>query len=546
MVAMELISTNSTPQIESTGIVTTTAIKFYRDNISFKKLLPSLCSITLAMENFLDTLILASSKSNLYSGSNDEYVVINFDQVLDASRELQRGESISLIRRRLSELEKLGLLEIQKHYGSSNSARYAVYEVKDLTPLINMPHVRDLSKDKVKRSRHSKQSITLTKDIFGCDETTIMLTGHKDVQVFWHNKLFNGILDLASRLSAKDTRTVIDVECMINNEPLIIRALCSSDAASSISMLSDQRVMRPLNGYCLKEIRRMMKKLERQHGKDFDRRLVPNRFCIDIHELCNLMGLKPSKSAIEAVVVKMRRLADTTYHVDASRSPWFQRTFSSIAFENRVYSDTYEFRYINSLEIAREQGQVADLFGHTVESFTPRFYTFSLEPHLFESLMSDRSTLFISHPGLATEQGGMVQRIYNWSKSLIGNSKKSNLEDKWFSIHDMHLNLTPAARYDNFRFHFFNTLMKFACEDVGFKKSEGGKSLIYGYFFHYQHINGQDYFRVERDVNDPLVGDMSPANKHKYRNLAYDLKGELEFLDDEDFTPVESQPVTEQ
>lgn len=525
---------------QNTGVVTSTAIKFLRDNISFKKLLPSLCSITLAMENFLDTLIHASSQSNIYTGDDDQFVVVSFDDVLEASRTLNRGESISLIRRRLSELEKLGLLEIQKHYGSTNSARYAVYEVKDLTPLINMPHVRDLSKEKVKRSRHSKQSITLTKDFFGTDETTIMLTGHKDVQVFWHNKLFNGILDLASRLSAKDTRTVIDVECMINNEPLSIRALCSSDATSSISMLSDQRVMRPLNGYCLKEIRRIMKKLERQHGKDFDRRLVPNRFCIDIHELCSLMGLKPSKSAIDAVVIKMRRLADTTYHVDASRSPWFQRTFSSIAFESRVFSDSYEFRYINSLEIAREQGQVADMFGHSVESFTPRFYTFSLEPHLFESLMSDRSTLFISHPGLCTEQGGMVQRMYNWSKSLLGNIKKSNLEDKWFSIHDMHLNLTPAARYDNFRFHFFRTLSKFACDDVEFNKGEVGKSLIYGYFWYYQHIDGQDYFRIERDVNDPFVGDLSPANKHRYRNLTMDQKGDhLDFFDEEEFSLVD-------
>ncbi|RYY74572.1 MAG: hypothetical protein EOO52_13490 [Gammaproteobacteria bacterium] len=516
--------TNITTDAKADG--KSTAIKFLKDNLSFRKLLPSLCSISLAMENFLDTLIHASAESINFSGENNEFVVITMPLLLQTSKSLGRGESISLMRRRLTELEKLGLLKIYKHYGSSNSARYAVYEVKDLTPLINMAHVRDRATEKVKKSRHSKQSITLTKDIFGCDESTIMLTGHHEVQVFWHNKLFNGILDLASRLSAKDTRTVIDVECMINNEHLSIRALCSSDATSSISMLSDQRVMRPLNGYCLKDIRRTMKKLERQYGKNFDRRLVPNRFCIDIHELCSLMGLKPSKSAIEAVVVKMRRLADTTYHVDASRSPWFQRTFSSIAFENRVFSDTYEFRYINSLEIAREQGRIADLFGQAIESFTPRFYTFSLEPHLFESLMSDRSTLFISHPGLATEQGGLVQRIYNWSKSLIGNTRKSNLEDKWFSIHDMYLNLTPAARYDNFRFHFFNALQKFACGDSEFKKGVAGKSLIYGYFYHYQHIDGQDYFRVERDVNDPLVGDMSPANKHRARNLTIDLYGD--------------------
>lgn len=475
---------------------------------SQQALVNSLLSISEAIQSFLDSLILTAKSHGQITEADT--IIVTRKQLQETARSLGRGASDPVMSKRLTSLCELHVATLHVHKSIEGRDRYHLYKFSDLTALAALPHVRVPKEKKTKATRRTPNSVSVQKELFIRDPNAIMLQGHKELSVFFHQQIFNGILDTAMRLSQKDTRKIIDVTYNIAGAPLYIRATCSTDIDSGIAILTDQRAMRPIISYCKKDIARKRAALAAEHGDSFEASMVPNLFRLDIHELCDLMGLQPLSENINRVVTMMQRLADTTFRVDARENSWFRENFSLMMGLDDVQSDVFEFRFLHNMEIAREHQTVLDMFGTSSEELVPRIYSFSLEIRLFYSLVVGDSTIFLSHQALSNERSGIIQRFYNWARGFISGRSKPGLRNKWYSITDMHQKLTPAARFDNFRRHFLTALERFAIGE--FQRGVKGEFLVYGYYVYYEKRDDGEWFRFDRDRNDTIVGDNSNHN----------------------------------
>lgn len=452
-----------------------------------------------------------------------------------------------LVSKRLKSLIDLEAAKLNTYF-QPGRGRINHYQVKDLAFLIGKhgPYGEKSSDSPQKKSRRSQAVVLRQKELFKADRNLVYLQGAKSISVFFHEQIFNGILDAAMRLSHKDDRKEIIVNTTLAGYPISITANCTSSKNSDVAVLTDQRAMRAIISYCRKVIHSRLAGGAKEKGKDFDRFTIPNLFTIDINDLCFLMGMTSGSNNLDIIVGMMQRLADTGFKVDATENPWFRDNFS-IYPDGTVMppSDTFDFRFLTNFSIAHENKVVGDLFGkEELTELRPIFYTFSLEYRLFTSLLHGASNLFLSHDKLSSERSGIIQRFYNWARAFISGREKKGAEEKWYSMVEMHEYLTPAARYDNFRTYFLRALKKFDVEndlsgseddslvdetsdssdDSSPKKQRNQippfKALVYGYYVSYDRIDGKESFRFERDRGDPIVGDQSRHNQMLRKDYA--------------------------
>ena len=473
-----------------------------------KSLVDNLTSISPAIQIFLTSIIEIGKQPGKEINSNR---IVTRNQVQALLKKLGKGSSNTVVSRRLKELLDHNVASVTKHpqpYGK----RLNHYLLTDLSPLVRLPSVQKKAEP---RQRRTKAQFRSQVEMFNKDGNAILLQDYKNLSIHFHEQVFNGILDSAMRLSHKDPRKEIRVECQIAGKPLRITANCSSAKDSDVATLTDQRAMRAIISYCKKNIAKHKAKMISEFGKvEFSQREVPDIFHMDIHDLCKLMGMACSSKNLDVIVGMMRRLADTNFRVDASENAWFRKNFSVLPGDHLDIpeSDIFEFRFLQNFEIANEDITISDLFGSEFTELRPRFYTFNLERRLFCALLYESSTnLFLSHEELASERSGIIQRFYNWARAFLSGREKYNLSQRWYSAHDMHEYLTPAARFDNFRSYFMRALQKFAING-DWKKGHSGVSLIYGYYIYYERQDGEDMFRFERDPTDQIVGDNSRHN----------------------------------
>lgn len=518
-----------------------------------KKLIQNLRTIPSNLITFLENVIDTANHAGKYTSSGTVSVtrksVLAHCQSLKVNGEKKRsGSSPALFSRRIGALiaivlpNKNKVCTLSVHYKSSSRERLHHYIVSDLTGLVSLPQIKP---EKQQISRRTKSIVNVQKELFRSDDSYIFLDGHTKLNVHWHQQIFNGFLDTAMRMSHKDKRKVIDVVYRFKGKPLYIRATCSTDENSGIAVLTDQRAMRPLIAFCKKQISYRRESLRGKIGDMYTPSMIPNHFRLDIHDLCSMMGMKPLSENIDIAVSMMRRLADTTFKVDARENGEFQKTFSIIWSPEDRTSDTFEFRFLQNLDISHETNHMEDLFGNSAAELRPRFYTFTLEPRLFYSLVLDESPLlYISHADLAKEQSGITQRFYNWARGWVSGRNKPGLNNKWYEIHAIYTILTPAARFDNFRRHFIAALLKFEIKqdsaepteisdaEIQLIKFDGPSrtkkevlkitSRIYGYYVHYEKRPEGEFLRFDRDPNDPIVGNNSIHNIRVRENLIED------------------------
>jgi len=539
-----------------------------------QKLVKNLKTIPPTLSTFLDSVVEAAIRHG--KSTEDGTIILTRKRILAVSNELERGSSPALFSRRIGALTELAcddgstVATLTVTFLRSSRERLHHYKLADLTSLVGLPQLND-KKPKAK-SRMSKNVVRLQKEMFRVDKNSIFIDADKPLNVHWHQAIFNGILDTAMRMSHKDKRQLIDVTYTFKGRPLYIRSTCSTDTGSGIAILTDQRAMRPIIGYCKKQIALLRTKLRATHGDAFVPSMIPNHFRMDIHDLCFHMGMKVLNENIDSAAAMMTRLYQTNFRVDASENEEFQDTFSLIFDSSDLASDTFEFRFLNNLDIRHENTKIDDLFGGSqLSESKPRFYTFSLEPRLFYSLVLDESpALYISHAGLSKEQSGIVQRFYNWAGNWVGRRDKAGLSNHWYEIHDFHTRLTPASRFDNFRRHLLAALEKFELKDdkrtlpqqiesieipdqpevdaanvyddsisvdIGQKamrtKPRNNRvkmsALIYGYFVEYERRETGEFVRVYRDVNDPIIGNNSKHNQLVRKNLIEDQQYDQQY-----------------
>lgn len=486
-------------------------------------LIDSVTSLFDSQKKFLKDLIAVAETIDVSSDGNtlvprkalQEYILNNKGKASDP-----------LISKRLKSFVDLEIADFTTHMQSGRS-RINHYLIRDLAPLAAKPAVNNKGNSKP-ASRRTKTIVTRQKELFRQDNNSVLLENPSAISIFFHEQVFNGVLDAAMRLSPKDDRKEIIVDAKVAGKPLRIIATCSSSDDSAIAVLTDQRAMRSIISYCKKEIATRKARMVAEQGEDeFNPLAIPNSFRIDIHDLCDLMRMQCVNTNLDQIVQMMQRLADTKFRVDATQNDWFRDSFSlQPGGKSGPKSDTFEFRFLTNFEIAHENAKIEDLFGADLTELRPRFYTFSLEIRIFYTLLLDGSSnLFLSHDSLASERSGIIQRFYNWARAYISGRPKKGLENRWFTMREMYDHLTPAARFDNFRTYFLRALEKFACKDVKWKRGASGKSLVYGYYVFYERRNGEDCFRFERDPTDEIVGDNSRHNVLLRKSMMEQLPG---------------------
>lgn len=384
------------------------------------------------------------------------------------------------------------------------------YCLTSLSPLENLPE----REKKSRAPRRTREQIKRQESLLAEDDALNFLTMRPErMNVYVHDRVFMGILDAGMRLSAKDNRHLINTTLKVGRGNLHIKTYCTSEEDSEISTLSDLRCARSLISWAKIVVRDKVEQFRVNKSQEPQPEDIDNLYCISVYDLAKFMGYSTARANLKAIRGMLKRLRQTEYEVDASENKWFQEVISMTGRSDSLY-----FRFLNNVEIVKEYEEVADLFGDNIDigSLEPRWYTFSFEPRTHLSIVNDvlygDGSLFLSHKELAHEQSGIIQRFYSWARSYIGGTDKPGLINRWFTLAELHQELVPASRYDNFCRYFIRAVQKFSKNSQpDWDHAKENQATIYGYIVTMQResMNGGYLVNIKRDRTDPIVGDNS-------------------------------------
>jgi hypothetical protein len=458
-------------------------------------------------KEFVISLIRSATQQKVPRDDKFATVFFKRDFLIKVLIESGKKHSESLINVRVGKLRDLGLLVTDVR--RTKDKKIHVHTLVSLEKMVSLPAV-EVKTIALQSRRRTKEMIVMQSDLLRKEKFTVLNGGESDKA--YHERLLNGILDVAMRLSGKDARTEITVNTEVAGGPLQIVSKTIGNS-SELAKLSDQRCQRAIISLVKNQIDIRVAKLKAAHLLDypdnpldefiFRKEKIDNLFAINIYDLCAEIGLPKKYNNTLSVIGMMDRLANTVYDIDASDNEWFKRIYSLSG-----QSDNIRIQFLQNFEVAKESEDFLDLFGIKKGTLIPHLYTFSLDPRTFISLIDpERTSVFLSHKAMFRENSGIVQRTYNWSRAYIGGATKSYLDGKTFDMNDMHAYLIPAARYDNFYPSFMRMLQRFC--DGKWNPTGISKSSIYGYIYTLDNTDGKAKLSIERDINDPIVGDNS-------------------------------------
>lgn len=497
-------------------------------------LVEHLQGITPALKRFLICLI-EHSKENGLPGKG--VVTVGRSQFQEALKKKKIGSSNASVSRNLGFLAEHKIATAD-HEFRQDGGRTAHYRITDLIPLASLSplQVNIKKSDKTVVSRRTKELLRMQRNVLKANSDLQLLESSEHLKLHLHEQIFNGVLDSAMRLSYSDKR-VKTIECLyfFAGAPLHITTTCSSEEGSEIMASPDQRAMRSIISLCRQSILKYISKVNDRYDDETIKSWsaeeyilhIPNLFTVDIHILCEMMKISQKGEGPNTAASMLKRLNDTKFEVDTRDNDKFREMFSMTG-----KGDLLEFRFMSGLEITRENEQIKDLFGVRGE-LVPRFYTFQLDPRIFKSLvlnaMGVLSTMFISHTGLASERSGMAQRFSNWARSFIGGREKGNLKDQQYDMYDMQERLSPGTRMDNFKKYFLDMMEKFNTGEPLSKEHPKITALVYGYYIHLDNSQPKQgmVITIERDRDDPIVGDNSRHQQHLRKQAAEALSADV-------------------
>lgn len=418
--------------------------------------------------------------------------------------------SDSLISTRISELRGLNVLTSERI--STAKARIHHHKILDLYQLAELPPISSskMPEEKITR-RRTKEMVDVQLDILRGENFNVLES--PKAEKGYHDRLLHGILDVGMRLSSRDSRREITVNTEIVGSPLTVTSKVIGETGD-LATLVDQRCQRAIISLVKNEIDKRVSNLKKSIGildypdNSFDeyqllKEKIDNLFAINIYTLCEEVKLPKRYVNAKNLVAMMERLANTVYDIDASQNDWFKRTFSLSGKSEKI-----RIQFLQNFEIANESPSFLDLFGVEENDVLPHVYTFSLDPRIFFSILDpDRQSIFLSHSELAGERSGITHRFYNWCRAYITGGDKGYLKDRRFTFREMHKHLTPAARYDNFHSYFLRMLEKFVVGEWDIHGKTTSK--IYGYLVYYDNTQNEATISIERDINDPIIGNNS-------------------------------------
>ncbi len=480
-----------------------------------RDLVEHLNGISAKLRSFLaalvDTAISLSAASNeVKEPQHALSSIFKKEAFVDYLKSTGQKHSDSLISTRLTELRKLGVVTTERRRTQSKKVHH--HKIDDLYGLVQLPPLKSFNSEAEKEARRrTKEMLHVQFDFLKDDKFNILQPPKLDKG--YHDRLLHGILDVCMRLSSKDSRREITVTTDLVGLPLKITSKVIGETGD-LAALPDQRCQRAIISLVKHEIDMRVAKLKTNMGvldypsdssEEYQllKDKIDNLFAVNIYTLCDEIRLPKRHNNAQRLVNMMSRLANTVYDVDASKNEWFKRTFSLSG-----HSDQIRIQFLQNFETASEPPQFLDLFSLDEGELIPHIYTFSLDPRIFYSIIDpERTSIFLSHPELRGENSGIAQRFYNWCRAYITGNDKMYLKGRNFTLREMHKCLTPAARYDNFHPYFLRMLEKFCIGEWDVHGTSTSK--IYGYIVIFESRGKDSVITIERDSDDPIVGDNS-------------------------------------
>ncbi len=458
---------------------------------------------------------------------------VSRSEFIDTLKKNHMAASAGIVGRRLNELESLGVLAESKKHIAGKACK--IIELTSLQPIFSHfsnTHRRSL----IPSHRPLKNQLSLEIDKLENEGSYLSFNNTVPPRI---ESLFC-ILDAGMKLSGRDSRKTIECKyTFFENDHIYIQTSTATRQASNIAYLSDERVMRALNGILLDELESKFGSLD---NLNIDKLAIKDEyFFFDIYDLCRRMGLRPNDQNRKIARSMLERLRDTDFLIDASNSPYFRENYS-------LGAETAQYRYITEFFAKKEY--VTDSNGKQLVS-SDRYYLVKFHTAILTNLISVGRS-FISHDGLASERSGLAHRLNNWAKAVIGVRRKQIGRPFQYTLDEFRERVMPSARMDNFERDFLN-LMQRLCDElvdpdegalhieatVGWRENnELNTAWLYGYYYkiewdeakakelnrirrrRYRATKQYPVLTIWRDVEDFYVGDNSDHNKALRRQAA--------------------------
>lgn len=458
---------------------------------------------------------------------------VSRSEFIDILKSRQMAASAGIIGRRLNELEALGVLTEAKKNIAGSACK--IVGLTSLQPIFAYFADND-RRSLIPSHRPLKNQLSLEIDKLENEGSYLSLTNNVPPRI---ESLFC-ILDAGMKLSGRDSRKTIECKyTFFENDHIRIQTSTVTRQQSNIAYLSDERVMRALNGILLDELENKFGSVENLNINELA--IKDEYFFFDIYDLCRRMGLRPNDQNRKIARGMLERLRDTDFLIDASNSPYFRENYS-------LGAETAQYRYITEFFAKKEY--VTDDNGKRQVS-SDRYYLVKFHTAILTNLISVGRS-FISHDGLASERSGLAHRLNNWAKAVIGVRRKNVGRPFQYPLDEFRERVMPSARMDNFERDLLN-LMRRLCDEmldeeggeshaestVGWR--DGGQSNIawlYGYYYRidWNEAKAKELNRIRRrrnrstknypvitvwrDTEDFFVGDNSDHNKALRRQAA--------------------------
>lgn len=422
-------------------------------------------------------------------------------------------------------LEKSGVLTsvpMRARLGSGkDKASVKLKTIVDMSPLLEAEDPSQTKPPAQPRRRQSKAIVRQQLDWLENQEGVQSLGPTVDPRGR-SEAIFNGILDIAQRLSCSDSRKVIEVEAPYGQEQLKITAEARASSDSELMMLTDARLLIALNAMYTKFVEENFAPIAVISDWPQEKRArIPRRFAVDIDDLCEELDMKKARNHVQKLV---SRVKDSVFRVDATSAPNFRERFMSAS----ISANVAEYRYITHWEARTEWEEVE---GTNLVELSPRVYLLELHELITDNLLRGSTSFFI-HPELRYEKSGIAHRLYSWVRATLGVSYKA-VATKSYLLDELHQLLLPASRRDNFCRDFISLLERECVSEGGWDKNRKCLSKIHGYYVEYDpdeekalslkrlknwhpRVSSRRTYpviNIWRDREDYYIGDDSAHNK---------------------------------
>jgi hypothetical protein len=341
-------------------------------------------------------------------------------------------------------------------------------------------------------------------------------------EVAWHDGIGISILDACVRSSVKDPAKVIETKYYFGkpryNDYLFITTTTET-GGGEIMILPDLRLVRTLmdmyqHWLWSSQDSEINKSVRDNLTENFG--TTEGFFCFDIRDICSAMELQNTRSNRDAVRAMLNRVTETTFNIDASNSKYYQAKWPGMKQKYRFITEFYSV-----------SDMIPDIDGQPVGEV---YYVVRFHSSLTRSLSERR---YSSHRAMLSEWRAIPQRLYTFCKTNVGASLVSS-KPLEIALDNLAKALLPGSRPDS----VIEQLKTFLSKEAALSHREGwGAGAVHSTTYNGFHISWRHdpkryrqvwsihaekddrmarknkfVVQIERDRNDPLIGDHAKHN----------------------------------